>query len=1042
MRSNSEGLRPAAALAIGLLVTGACLVGAAVWLMVARSPEDRGIRAWESADVPPPAGGLSPDGPKSAQAAPTIDALARAAAEGLRAGAAESFGSILPTDSDIEWLVEQLRRDKGPDELARFDADLARQGGVAGLAGETRDRARRELREAREAATAAIAWDRASYAGSETPRSQHRPDRSLEMWSAEFHLQVGDAKFRFAIDKCFRGPRGWVLGANGVDYIGRDGTPEHRGEPGIERTYAVLETLHCEDTVPYSHALAAVVKHRSRGAPAALEHEVEAVAGSLIHPGRFSAASAALVSGGRAARGARDLASGRLETRMPSPYVALANAQARRLGPGEGPTVGARRILLSDAEVQPSWEPCEATLHVTSYRITIAGAPHLLSTYRCDSAVWIATDRSLEVRGRFSGFALLATDRSVTFRSGFAFEAEVSRTGLPVRWVGIANTVDLIDGPGAARLTSDASPELRDAAATLRFSRAPTIVGAANRPPDWFAPVWGTSRAAMVSACVEAERGTNPLPLLVGVFVGAYVVDAIYNFTTDLVDDGNPFNSTGDSFLRPIYLKAARGYAEVAADLGWIERTDVEGWASTGGDLLHLAGGVVASAAAPAAVHDLTVRAAGLGGRARDAVLGLAQVISLGDRVSRSRIMKIDEVSELLHILAQPLPGQPGSVTAPERQVQRPTGAGPGRQVDPPASGGPPDRAASAVEARRQAEVEERERQAAAAAERARAEEAARRQAAAPSRPPRRAMPATSERPTEPGGAAAAPPASSEARDAPRSFQVSVPGAWGQRVRGAPRDTDWQRVAKTPGAVTLDPGREFALDIATDATDAALAGLRELADERQLHAVGLVYGTKATAVGLVHLGALKHVRVVGLTGTTAVSDGVLGALSGIPGLRELNLRECAAITDVGVGALAALRELEELDLGGCPEVTDRGIASLCALSNLRDLDLPGGEGITDASLESISRIGSLKRLSLPPGRTGDAGLQYVARLSGLEVLSVNSAKVTDAGLRQLSALTNLRTLWLPARTPLCAPAFTQEAVDELRQALPNCRIFN
>jgi hypothetical protein len=57
-------------------------------------------------------------------------------------------------------------------------------------------------------------------------------------------------------------------------------------------------------------------------------------------------------------------------------------------------------------------------------------------------------------------------------------------------------------------------------------------------------------------------------------------------------------------------------------------------------------------------------------------------------------------------------------------------------------------------------------------------------------------------------------------------------------------------------------------------------------------------------------------------------------------------------------------------------------------------------------------------------------------LSNLEYLDVSSTKVTDAGLKHLSGLHRLRTLGVVE----CA--VTKAGIDELKEALPDCRIIH
>jgi hypothetical protein len=111
------------------------------------------------------------------------------------------------------------------------------------------------------------------------------------------------------------------------------------------------------------------------------------------------------------------------------------------------------------------------------------------------------------------------------------------------------------------------------------------------------------------------------------------------------------------------------------------------------------------------------------------------------------------------------------------------------------------------------------------------------------------------------------------------------------------------------------------------------------------------------------------------------------------------------------GDLAPLENLSHLDwlyLGSC-ELPDAELAHCASLSKLRSLDI-GGTSISDA------------------------GLAHLARLQGLESLDIQSTAVTDAGIETLKRLPRLTEIFVNGSK------ISKQGKDELRKALPNCKI--
>ena len=93
---------------------------------------------------------------------------------------------------------------------------------------------------------------------------------------------------------------------------------------------------------------------------------------------------------------------------------------------------------------------------------------------------------------------------------------------------------------------------------------------------------------------------------------------------------------------------------------------------------------------------------------------------------------------------------------------------------------------------------------------------------------------------------------------------------------------------------------------------------------------------------------------------------------------------------------------------------------------------------TDADLEFVARLPSVRQLHLRRAiDLTDAGLAQLAELERLESLTLDDAgQLTDRGLRQLGRIATLREL----NIDLGRRAVSREVLEELRAALPNCRI--
>lgn len=71
----------------------------------------------------------------------------------------------------------------------------------------------------------------------------------------------------------------------------------------------------------------------------------------------------------------------------------------------------------------------------------------------------------------------------------------------------------------------------------------------------------------------------------------------------------------------------------------------------------------------------------------------------------------------------------------------------------------------------------------------------------------------------------------------------------------------------------------------------------------------------------------------------------------------------------------------------------------------------------------------------------DSGLAHLEGLTKLKTLSLNGTQISDSGLAHLEGLTRLETLYLHGSLfTLDDMQVTGEGIQELQQALPNCRV--
>jgi len=213
---------------------------------------------------------------------------------------------------------------------------------------------------------------------------------------------------------------------------------------------------------------------------------------------------------------------------------------------------------------------------------------------------------------------------------------------------------------------------------------------------------------------------------------------------------------------------------------------------------------------------------------------------------------------------------------------------------------------------------------------------------------------------------------------------------------------EWLHDETVAGVSDLKQLRSFSCGLAPNVTSAIFSSLQELTDLRELV---ILRAKQVDGHGTEHLQRLQNLRALWLF-ETSISDATLAHLS-------------------------ELTQLQWLDVYGT-SVGDLGMESLATLTNLKRLNLDR-TSVGDAGLEPLSRLPKLRVVRLGGTNVTDTGLPAIARMTQLESLHLCPVSITDDGLVHLRTLTNLKQLDV-------GPYITKEAANELRKALPGCRI--
>jgi len=163
----------------------------------------------------------------------------------------------------------------------------------------------------------------------------------------------------------------------------------------------------------------------------------------------------------------------------------------------------------------------------------------------------------------------------------------------------------------------------------------------------------------------------------------------------------------------------------------------------------------------------------------------------------------------------------------------------------------------------------------------------------------------------------------------------------------------------------------------------------------------------------------ERVRWVNL-GDSQVSD--ISPLAKLKNLKDLSLGR-TRVSDLS--PLAKLKSLEELHLH------DTHVSDLSPLTELKNLESLALSDTQVSDLSPLAELTNLERLYLRNTQVSD--LSPLAELENLEVLGLTGTQVSD--LSPLAELESLEYLYLPTQV-------SDEQVQKLRQALPNCEIIH
>jgi len=183
--------------------------------------------------------------------------------------------------------------------------------------------------------------------------------------------------------------------------------------------------------------------------------------------------------------------------------------------------------------------------------------------------------------------------------------------------------------------------------------------------------------------------------------------------------------------------------------------------------------------------------------------------------------------------------------------------------------------------------------------------------------------------------------------------------------------------------------------------------------------------------GVAQLSGMKSLKVIDLRVSPLITDEAMESLVKIPTLRAVRLIG-GNVTDKGVAALLEMPTITELDVRNCRGVTKAGVEKIVQKKTIRVLKL-GGSTVDDSFADIVVGMKGLKSLSLENCNVTDAGAAKLAAMP-LEELVLTQTAITNAAVKSLAKMTSLKQL------SVTKTHFTKEGVEQLRKALPGCKI--
>jgi len=257
-------------------------------------------------------------------------------------------------------------------------------------------------------------------------------------------------------------------------------------------------------------------------------------------------------------------------------------------------------------------------------------------------------------------------------------------------------------------------------------------------------------------------------------------------------------------------------------------------------------------------------------------------------------------------------------------------------------------------------------------------------------------------------------------------------------------DVDILRTFGHIQAVTIQGG--FSGSETIHASDETIKKLTRLTDLQDLHFIAPGVGM-ITDAGMQMLASFKKLESLTIS-TCNLSETAYSSIDQLGQLRELNLRlHMSVVAEKDLAFLDRLPELRKLSLktdtpnyarsgtGRAPlQLPESVLLRLQNLNNLEELEIDSywfaGDG-----LSHLSKLKSLRKLTF--GRGCDLSASGLSQLKGfpqLTDLDFGCSSVDDTAIEPLQALRYLKSL------NLCSTKITQQGVEQLRQALPDCQI--